>query len=233
MKEARGRARGRAFAPDYTPFFVFVPVEKVAKPAAGRDSSVRAGGEGAESAEDALGAVEGALLRAMDSHEDDSLVFFAAFSALCTRLGAVAVSDAQACQVGVRSSLPPPFTSAPPSCGLETRRCGLAEVDRNLRSRVQGVSTPRDRLSRVQREGQRGTRRKATAMLCRSAIPPRWSRSNFRFWNWKPAAAEVKSKESAKRRASLSPWRCYRRGSIGIKPKKRCELHPCTARMVV
>ena len=56
---------------------------------------------GAVGAEHGLGAVEEALLRVMDSHEDDRLVFFAAFSALCTRLGVVAVSVEQACPVVV------------------------------------------------------------------------------------------------------------------------------------
>ena len=59
------------------------------------------GGGGAVGAEHGLGAGEEALLRVMDSQEDDRLVFFAAFSVLCTRLGVVAVSDEQACPVVV------------------------------------------------------------------------------------------------------------------------------------
>jgi len=44
-----------------------------------------------------LGEVEAGLLQAMHSHEDDSLVFYAAFSALCCRLGAGVGVEEEAC----------------------------------------------------------------------------------------------------------------------------------------
>jgi hypothetical protein len=44
-----------------------------------------------------LGEVEAGLLQAMHSHEDDSLVFYAAFSALCCRLGVGVGEEEEAC----------------------------------------------------------------------------------------------------------------------------------------